>query len=194
MQRRLQILKMRGKPFRPGYHDYTIARGGLRSVPRLVAAEHHDDYEPAQVKSGIPGLDALMAGGLDKGTSTLIMGPAGSGKSTIATQYAVAAAARGERAALFLFEESRKTLLARSAGLGQDVKGHLASGRLSIRQVDPGELSAGEFVALVRAEVDDHGAKVVLIDSLNGYLNAMPEVRFLSLQLHELLTYLGQPG
>jgi circadian clock protein KaiC len=194
MQRRLQVLKMRGKPFRPGYHDYTIARGGLQVFPRLVAAEHQDDFEPAQVKSGIAGLDALMDGGLDKGTSTLVMGPAGSGKSTLATQYAVAAAARGERAAFFLFEESRKTLLARSAGLGLDVKGHLAAGRLSLRQVDPGELSPGEFVSLVRAEVEARGATVVVIDSLNGYLNAMPEARFLTLQLHELLTYLGQRG
>ncbi len=194
MQRRLQILKMRGKPFRPGYHDYAIAHGGLRVFPRLVAAEHREEFAAAQVKSGLAGLDALMDGGLDKGTSTLIMGPAGSGKSTLATQYAVAAAGRGERAALFLFEESRKTLLARSAGLGLDVRGHLAAGRLSVRQVDPGELSPGEFVALVRAEVEGRGASVVMIDSLNGYLNAMPEVRFLTLQLHELLTYLGQRG
>ncbi len=194
MQRRLQVLKMRGKPFRPGYHDYTIIRGGLRVFPRLVAAEHQDDFAAAQVKSGVAGLDALMEGGLDRGTSTLIMGPAGSGKSTLATLYTIAAAARGERAALFLFEESRKTLLARSAGLGLDVKGHLAAGRLSVRQVDPGELSPGEFVSLVRAEVEERGATVVMIDSLNGYLNAMPEVRFLTLQLHELLTYLGQRG
>lgn len=194
MQRRLQILKMRGKAFRPGYHDYAIERGGLRVFPRLVAAEHEEDFAPAQVKSGIAGLDALMDGGLDKGTSTLIMGPAGSGKSTLATQYTVAAAARGERAALFLFEESRKTLLARSAGLGLDIHGHLQAGRLTIRQVDPGELSPGEFVHSVRREVEERGASIVMVDSLNGYLNAMPEARFLMLQLHELLTYLGQRG
>lgn len=194
MQRRLQVVKIRGRPFRPGYHDYTIARGGLRVFPRLVAAEHQDDFRAGQVKSGITGLDALMDGGLDKGTSTLIMGPAGSGKSTLATQYAAAAAARGERAALFLFEESRKTLLARSAGLGLDLPSYLRAGRLSIRQVDPGELSPGEFVHCVRQEVEGQEATVVMIDSLNGYLNAMPEVRFLTLQLHELLTYLGQRG
>ena len=194
MQRRLEVLKMRGKPFRPGYHDYSIARGGLQVFPRLVAAEHHDDFDAAQVNSGVAGLDALTGGGLDKGTSTLLMGPAGSGKSTLATQYAVAGAARGERGALFLFEESRKTFLARSAGLGLDLGSHLAAGRLTIRQVDPGELSPGEFVHLVRAEVEEGGASMVMIDSLNGYLNAMPEVRFLSLQLHELLTYLGQRG
>jgi len=194
MQRRLQILKMRGRPFRAGYHDYTIVRGGLSVFPRLVAAEHQTDFAAEQVKSGVPELDALMAGGLDKGTSTLIMGPAGCGKSTLATQYAVTAAGRGERAALFVFEENLKTLLARSAGLGMDVRGHLAADRLSVRQVDPGELSPGEFVHLVRAEVEDRGATLVVIDSLNGYLNAMPEVRFLTLQLHELLTYLGQRG
>jgi circadian clock protein KaiC len=194
MQRRLQVLKMRGKAFRAGYHDFTIARGGLRVYPRLVAAEHRGNFEPAEVKSGIAALDAIMGGGLDKGTSTLIMGPAGSGKSTLATQYAVAAAERGEHAALFLFEESIKTFLARSGGLGLGVQTHLAAGRLTIRQVDPGEISPGEFVHAVRLEVEQHGATVVMIDSLNGYLNAMPEVRFLTLQLHELLTYLGQWG
>src|SRR5215210_6732024 len=141
---------MRGKSFRAGFHDYVIARGGLQVFPRLVAAEHHNDFDAGQLKSGIGGLDAIMGGGLDRGTSTLLMGPAGSGKSTLATQYAVAAAARGERAALFLFEESRKTLLARSAGLGIDVAGHLRAGRLTIQQVDPGELSPGELVHAVR--------------------------------------------
>ena len=194
MQRRLQILKMRGKPFRAGYHDYVIAMGGLRVFPRLVAAEHGTDFEAAQIKSGLAELDALMDGGLERGTSTLVMGPAGSGKSTLATQYMVAAAARGERGAFFLFEESKKTLLARAAGLGQDVKGHLQAGRLTIRQVDPGEMSPGEFVHLVRYEVEQGGAGMVMIDSLNGYLNAMPEERFLTVQLHELLTYLGQQG
>lgn len=194
MQRRLQIVKMRGKPFRPGYHDYTIVEGGLDVFPRLVAAEHHDAFKPEQVKSGLAELDALVCGGLDKGTSTLLMGPAGSGKSTIATQYAVAAAARGERAAFFLFDEGTTTLLARSAALGLDLRNHLASGRVAVRQIDPGAISAGEFVHLVRREVDEQQAKVVVIDSLNGYLNSMPEARFLAIQLHELLVYLGQRG
>ena len=194
MQRRLQIVKMRGKPFRPGFHDYTIAKGGLDVYPRLVAAEHHEEFAPEQVKSGLAALDALMCGGLDKGTSTLLMGPAGSGKSTLATQYAVAAAGRGERAAFFLFDEGRATLLARSAAFGLDVRGHVKGGRIATYQVDPGAVSPGEFVHMVRREVDEQNAKVVVIDSLNGYLNAMPEARFLAIQLHELLMYLGQRG
>src|SRR5262249_21378352 len=144
--------------------------------------------------SGVAELDAILGGGLDRGTSTLLMGPAGSGKSTLATQYAVAAAARGERAALFLFDENPRTLMVRSAALGLDVRGHVEAGRLSIREVNPGELSPGEFVSIVRAEAQGKKASVVLIDSLNGYMNAMPDVRFLTLQLHELLTYLGQLG
>jgi circadian clock protein KaiC len=194
MQRRLQVLKMRGKPFRSGFHDYTIVRGGLRVFPRLVAAEHHDDYRQAQISSGIAELDAVVGGGLDAGTTTLFMGPAGSGKSTLATQYAVAAAGRGERAALFLFDEATRTLIARTTGLGINLQPEIQAGRIRIRQVDPGELSPGEFVHDVRREVDEHHASVVVIDSLNGYLNAMPDVRFLNLQLHELLTYLGQRG
>lgn len=194
MQRRLQVLKMRGKPFRAGFHDYTIVPGGLRVFPRLVAAEHNYDFAATQIKSGISGLDDLLGGGLDKGTSTLILGPAGSGKSTLSMQYAVAAARREERAAFFLFEENQKTLVARSQSLSLDLRPFLDSGRISIRQVDPGELSPGEFVNLVRQVVEVHGATLLVIDSLNGYLNAMPDVRFLMLQLHELLTYLAQRG
>ncbi len=194
MQRRLQVLKMRGKPFRPGYHDYTIIKGGLDVFPRLVAAEHNHEFASAQVKSGLDGLDALMCGGLDRGTSTLLVGPAGSGKSTLATQYAVAAAGRGERAAFFLFDEGKTTLMARSAALGLDLQGYLNSGRVSICQIDPGAISPGEFIHLVRREVDEGQATVVVIDSLNGYLNSMPEARFLAIQLHELLVYLGQKG
>ncbi len=194
MQRRLQILKMRGKPFRPGYHDYTIVRGGLSVFPRLVAAEHQEPFAAETIKSGLKALDELMGGGLDRGTSTLLMGPAGSGKSTLATQYAVAAAARGERAAFFLFDEGRMTFQMRSAALGLDVRGHLESGRVVISQIDPGAISAGEFVDLVRREVDEQQARVVVIDSLNGYLNSMPEARFLAIQLHELLVFLGQRG
>jgi circadian clock protein KaiC len=194
MQRRLQIVKMRGKPFRPGYHDYTIVYGGLEIYPRLVAAEHHDAFTAEQVKSGIKELDALMCGGIDKGTSTLLLGPAGCGKSTIATQYAVAAADRSERVAFFLFDESRATLFARSSALGLDVAGHVKKGRIGISQIDPGAISPGEFIHLVRQEVDQQKAKIIVIDSLNGYLNSMPELRFLSIQLHELLIYLGQCG
>lgn len=194
MQRRLQIIKMRGKPFRPGYHDYSIVRGGLDVFPRLVAAEHHEPFAPETIKSGLTALDDLLGGGLDRGTSTLLMGPAGSGKSTIATQFAVAAARRGERTALFLFDERRATLLTRSAALGLDLREHLASGRMGIDEIDPGAISAGEFVHHVRCEVDQRQARVIVIDSLNGFLNSVPEARFLAIQLHELLSFLGQRG
>lgn len=194
MQRRLQILKMRGRSFRAGYHDYTIVQGGLQVFPRLIASEHRNSFGSADIRSGVPELDKLLNGGLEKGTSTLVMGPAGCGKSSVATRYAFEAAERGENAALFLFEEHSRTLLLRSAGLGFDLTPHIESGRIRIRQVDPGELSPGEFVHLVREEVEERKATFIAIDSLNGYLNAMPEVRFLTLQLHELLTYLGQKG
>jgi circadian clock protein KaiC len=193
-RRRLRVVKMRGVAFRGGYHDFVIQRGGLAIFPRLVAAEHHEPFTRGQAESGVPALDALVGGGLDRGTSTLLMGPAGSGKSTIATQYAVAAAARGERAVIFTFDESAATLLARSAGLGMDLAAHVEAGRVRLQQVDPAELSPGEFAHRVREAVEQDRARMVVIDSLNGYLNAMPEERFLTIQLHELLTYLGQHG
>jgi circadian clock protein KaiC len=194
MQRRVQILKMRGKDFRTGFHDYVIREGGMMVFPRLIAAEHVAPYRDEEVKSGIAELDQLLGGGIDKGTSTLLLGPAGSGKSSIATQYAVAAAQRGEHTAMFLFDESERTLRRRSKGIGLDVESHLKSGLISTRQVDPGSISIGELIKEIREEVEQNNAKLLVIDSLNGYLNAMPEVRFLSIQLHELLTYLGQSG
>ncbi len=194
MQRRLQILKLRGKAFRAGFHDFVIREGGLVVFPRLVASEHREAFAPGQLSSNLPALDAIMGGGLDKGSSTLLIGPAGSGKSTIAIQYAVAAANRGDRAAVFLFDESPRTLLARARGLNLGLQHVVDKGGVALRQVDPGEMSGGEFVALVRAEVEQKGAKVVVLDSLTGYLNAIPEVRHLALQLHELLSYLGQRG
>ncbi len=193
-RRRLRVMKMRGMRFRGGYHDFIIRRGGLLVFPRLVAAEHHQPFPREVAPSGVAALDALLGGGLDRGTSALLMGPAGSGKSSIAIQYVVAAAARGERAAVFAFDESVGTLLARSAGLGMDLQAHVDAGRVRVQQVDPAELSPGEFAHAVRNAVEQDGAKVVVIDSLNGYLNAMPEERFLTIQLHELLTYLGQQG
>ncbi len=193
-RRRLRVVKMRGKQFRGGYHDFLIRRGGLDVFPRLIAAEHRRSFDTTQTRSGVPALDALLGGGLDRGTSALLMGPAGSGKSSIATQYLVAAAERGERGVAFLFDESLTTLLARSAGLGMDLPKHLQTGQVVLQQVDPGELSPGEFAYAVRLAVERDEARVVLIDSLNGYLQAMPEERFLIIQLHELLTYLGQQG
>lgn len=193
-RRRLRVIKMRGARFRGGFHDFSIVRGGLEVYPRLVASEHRRAFEPGRLKSGVIALDALLGGGLNRGTSTLLMGPAGSGKSSIAVQYAVAAAEAGERAAVFIFDESLTTLFARSAGLGMDLRGHVGAGRVRVHQVDPAEMSPGEFAHRVRQAAEEDGAKVVVIDSLNGYLNAMPEERFLTIQLHELLTYLGQQG
>lgn len=193
-RRRLLVVKYRGQPFRGGYHDYKIHRGGLQVFPRLVAAEHVNDIAQTKLPSGIEALDALLGGGLEKGTSTLLVGAPGTGKSSVAAQFAIAAAERGEAAALFIFDESVNTLRTRSVGLGMTLEPHLQSGRIRIKQVDPAELSPGELVHEIRVAVTQHGAKVIVIDSLNGYLNAMPDERFLIVQLHELLTYLGQSG
>ena len=193
-RRRMQLVKIRGLNFRDGYHDFSILTGGLVVYPRLIAAEHRSVVEQEQLPSGIKPLDTMLGGGVDRGTSTLIMGPAGSGKSALATQYAVAAAARGEQAAMFLFEESISSLLNRSAALGMPLEEHIESGLLKIRQIDPAQLQPGEFAHLVRDAVEMHHTRVLVIDSLNGFLNAVPEEKFLLLHLHELLSYLGQHG
>ncbi len=193
-RRRLIVTKYRGQSFRTGYHDYKIERGGLQVFPRLVASEHLMPLEQLRMPSGLPGLDALFGGGLERGTSTLFAGAPGTGKSTLAVQLALAAAQRGECAALFIFDESIHTLRTRCAGMGMDLEPYIDAGLIRVRQIDPAELSPGEFVHLVREAVHAHQAQVVLIDSLNGYLNAMPDERFLIVQLHELLTYLGQRG
>jgi circadian clock protein KaiC len=193
-RRRLVVLKFRGKQFRGGYHDYRIVRGGLKVFPRLSATERREFHSTERMASGLPELDDLMGGGLEKGTSTLFVGAPGTGMSTLAVQFALAAARRGENASLFLFDESINTLRSRCQGMGMDMAPHLESGRMRLRQVDPGEMSPGELVDLIRHEVEQHRASVVVLDSLNGYLNAMPDDRFLIVQLHELLTYLGQAG
>jgi circadian clock protein KaiC len=193
-RRRLRIAKFRGTTFRGGYHDFIIARGGLRVFPRLVSAEHRQHFDLSPVKSGVDGLDALLGGGPDRGTSTLFIGPAGTGKSTLAMQYAVAAARRGEHAAIFAFDERINTLIARSKSVGLDFTEGTTPGTVSVRQVDPTELSPGEFTHLVRETVEQHRTSVVVIDSLNGYLNAMPHERYLTAQLHELLAYLSERG
>jgi len=193
-RRRLQLVKVRGLNFRDGYHDFNIRTGGIVVYPRLVAAEeHHGFAQNETVGSDVPTLNEMLGGGLDRGTSTLVMGPAGCGKSALATQYAVAAAERGEKAAMFIFEESLASLYNRSHSLGMPLREHVDSGLVSLRQVDPAQLQPGEFVHLVRESVDG-GARVLVIDSLNGYLNAVPEEKFLLLHLHELLSYLGQNG
>jgi circadian clock protein KaiC len=197
-RRRLRVTKLRGRTYRGGYHDFVVKRGGLQVFPRLIAAEHFRSLERGLLKTGNDRLDALMGGGLQYGTSIVLLGPAGTGKSTTAILYAKATADRGERAALFTFEESRETLLERSAGLGMDLSAHIAAGRILLQSIDAAELSPGEFVHRVRSAVDESDGRprmrVVIIDSLNGYLHAMPEERFLVAQLHELLSYLGHKG
>jgi circadian clock protein KaiC len=197
-RRRLRVTKFRGQRYRGGYHDFAIKTGGLVVYPRLVPAEHARCPEDGLLLSGNKELDALLGGGIELGVSVLLLGPAGSGKSSLAALYARAAAARGERAAMFLFDERVEVLRKRAAGLGIDLAPHLESGRLTAQPVDPAELSPGEFAHAVRAAVEPPGggpgARVVVIDSLNGYLQAMPEERFLTAQLHELLNYLGHRG
>lgn len=192
--RQLQVVKMRGSDFRSGLHDFTIEAGGLVVFPRLTPDVDATRFLPKAMSSGVPLLDALMGGGVDGGTSTLVLGPPGTGKSTVALQFAVAATQRGEHAAMFSFDESREALLARLAGVGMQVEEGEGPGRLLIRRINPAEVSPGQFAHLVRRSVEHYGAKVVIIDSLNGYLNAMPEGRYLTTQLHELLAYLGSRG
>ena len=193
-RRRLRVLKHRAKQYRGGYHDFVIKRGGLNVFPRLVAAEHRQAATREKLSSGIAGLDALIGGGIEQGTSTLIMGSAGTGKTSLAAQFLTAAAERGERGALFLFDESLGTLLSRTSGLGIALGAQIEAGRVVAQHLDPGELSPGEFVHTIRLAVERDQAAVVVVDSLNGYLHAMPEERLVALQLRELLMYLGQKG
>jgi len=190
----MRVVKMRGIPFRGGFHDFSIRRGGIKIFPRLVAAEHHSDFDNDFVASGNEELDSLLGGGLERGTNALLIGAAGVGKSSIALTYAIAAAARGERSAVFAFDEGQGTTLARAKTLGLPLEEAMQSGMISLKQVDPAELAPGEFADLVRTAVERDQAKIVIIDSLNGYLNAMPDERFLILQMHELLSYLSQLG
>jgi circadian clock protein KaiC len=203
-RRRLTVSKLRGLQFREGRHDFTIEPGGLVVFPRLVAAEHKQRTAPGVSRprdtaaSGIAELDQLLGGGLTYGTSTLAMGPAGSGKSTLVSQYAMALADAGERVVCYVFEETQQNYLDRAAGLGMDLRKHLETGMLTVDQIDPAEISPGEFVNRVRSRVNPANghdpARVVIIDSLNGYLNSMPSENFLLIQMHELLMYLNERG
>jgi circadian clock protein KaiC len=193
-RRRLRVLKLRGLKYRGGYHDFVIRTGGLEVFPRLVASEHRHEFRRDLISSGVPELDALLGGGPDRGMSLLLMGPSGCGKSAVASQFSLAAAARGERAAVFAFDESAAMYLARAESLGMGLRPYLDAGQVSLQQIDPAELSPGEFAHVVRRTVEADGAGLVVIDSLNGYLNAMPQENFLALQLHELLSYLAQRG
>jgi circadian clock protein KaiC len=190
-RRRLRVIKYRGTGFRGGYHDYLIRKGGLMVFPRLIAAEHRSNGAHLKLKSNVAELDELLGGGVEEGTSTLIVGGAGTGKSTISAQFCTAAAQRGQRSIVFMFDESPNTLYTRCHGLEIPFQEQVEAGLIEIKQIDPAELSPGEFTYLIRQAVEVSKVKMVVVDSLNGYLNAMPEERFLTIQLHELLMYLS---
>ena len=193
-RRRLEAVKMRGMQVSEGYHDYVIRKGGLCVFPRLRAAEHGTKFDITPVSSGVAELDKLLGGGIDRGTSSLLVGPAGAGKSTVALQFAAEACKRGERVSVFTFEESQQTFMERARGLSIDLETPRSKGLLDIRQLDPAELSPGEFVESIREAVEERDTRMVIIDSLNGFLQAMPGEQFLAMQLHELLTFLNQQG
>jgi circadian clock protein KaiC len=193
-RRRLRVVKLRGVRCRGGFHDFSIRTGGLEVFPRLVAADSREAVRPTPMPSGVAELDALLGGGVERGTSTLLAGASGAGKSVIATRYALSAAQAGESAAMYVFDESLGTVLHRSAGLGMNLEPLIARGRFRLQQVDPAELSPGEFAHRVCEAVTRDGARVIVIDSLNGYLHAMPERQLLLAQLHELLMFLNQHG
>jgi circadian clock protein KaiC len=193
-RRQIHIVKMRGVRFLDGRHDFVIQTGGLALYPRLRASGRTTLQREGHLESGSGQLDELLGGGLDRGSSTLLLGPAGCGKTTLCSHYLLTALERGEQVAAYLFEESRETFLRRSEGFGMNFEPHLASGKFELVQIEIGELSPGEFSARVREVVEGRQAALVVIDSLNGYLNGMPSERFLLIHLHELLTYLGEKG
>ena len=193
-RRRLRILKLRGQWYRGGFHDFVIRTGGVLVFPRLVASEHAPKAVGAFVPSGNPEVDRILGGGLDDGTATLLTGPAGVGKSVLCTQYALSAARRGETVAMYLFDERLRTLMARAAGLGMDLQPEIDAGRILVRQIDPADISPGEFSHVVMEGVEQQGVRLVIIDSLTGYMNAMPEEKLLRIHLHELFTYLTVRG
>ena len=193
-RRRLRVVKCRGQSFRGGYHDFIIGAGGISVFPRLVAAEHRTGFAGKPLSSGLRELDQLLGGGVEAGSSTLVIGPAGTGKSLMILQYLRAAAERGERAALFVFDEELGLLLSRAKGMGIDLPGMRDAGKIFVEQMDAAELTPGEFSHRVRACVDREDVRIVAIDSLNGYQAAMPEEQFIVLHLHELLQYLNRQG
>jgi circadian clock protein KaiC len=193
-RRRMQICKLRGVEFHDGYHDCVLSKGGLTVYPRLVSIGHQRSGSLEKVPSGISKLDELLAGGPERGTCALIIGAAGVGKTTLCVQYAVSAAQRGERSAFFSFDERLDTLLCRADDTGLSLRRFLKDGLISAHQIDPAVLSPGEFIDRVRYSVEEQSARIVVIDSLNGYLHSMPGDRFLVVQMHELLTYLGEQG
>ena len=192
-RRRLRVKKMRGMGFRGGYHDFRIKTGGIEAYPRLVASDHHQVFNTEPIASGVAELDALLGGGIDRGTSTLLTGPAGTGTTTLALQFALAAAVTGKRTVIYLFEEGLQTFRARARGLQMPLDDALRDGKIVLRQVDPAELSPGELAHELRREAEA-GLDLFILDTLNGFMHSMPEERFLTLHLHELLSFLGQVG
>lgn len=193
-RRQFHIVKLRGVNFKGGTHDYVIEKGGLKIFPRLVAADHESSFERKTFSSGVQALDQVLGGGLDSGTGNLIIGPAGSGKSTICIRFAISACERGEKVALYTFEESLSNLVVRAKALDLDIEKHVKSSKLILRKVDPAELTPGQFASILRDSATEQNVEMVIIDSLNGYIHAMPEQQFLMLQLHELLSFLGSRG
>jgi circadian clock protein KaiC len=193
-RRRMQVQKLRGVDFVAGYHDFILRKGGIDIFPRLIAADHHTPFIGEPIASDVAELDDLLHGGPARGTTTLLTGPAGSGKTTLALQYLSAACRRGEKCVIYEFDERVGTLMVRARAFGIDLQQYIDDGLLMIRQIDPAEIAPGQFTALVRDEVEHNGVRIILIDSLNGYLSAMPQEQHLVLQLHELLSYLSQAG
>jgi len=193
-RRQLQVQKVRGVKFREGNHDFVIEKGGLVIFPRLVAAEHHVEFKRENFPSGIKELDALLGGGLDRGTSNMFMGPPGTGKSTIAIQFANVAAKRKEKSLFFIFDETVGTMTNRARQLGMDIEPYIKRGLIEVKQINPAEISPGQLAHEIRHAVSKDNVRMVIIDSINGYLNAMPEENYLNLQLHELLAFLNQQG
>jgi circadian clock protein KaiC len=193
-RRQLRIAKMRGISFRRGLHDFNLDTGGIIVYPRLIAAEHHRKFANVAMSTGVAAFDDLLGGGLVPGTNALLIGPSGVGKTSTAAQFVLAALQRGEKAVYFLFDETQGTMLARTTSLGLSLDPYIESGALQVQQIDPAEMSPGQFSSRVRDAVERHGVSVVAIDSLNAYLQAMPGQRYLMLQMHELLSYLNQQG
>ena len=193
-RRQVEVIKLRGTAYREGFHDYTIETGGLKIHPRLVAAEHGEGFANDRIESGVAGLDAMFGGGICRGSATLITGPTGTGKSTLAMQYACAEAMRGGQASVYTFDEVLRTALERATALGLPVRKMIAEEKLKVTQIDPAELSPGDLASRIRRDVEEGGVRVVVLDSLNGFLNAMPGEKDLTLHLHELISFLNQKG